>query len=92
MEYKITFKRELLNTTLHIIGGAVFAYILVPVYSVWIIVLSNIVLGGLREFLQLKRAKLQPWWITILDISGWVIGGLIWYFVRNYFVINADVL
>ena len=91
-EYEIIFKREVLNSTLHIIAGALLSFILVPVYSIWIVSITNFVFGSLREYLQFERDKIQPFYIIVIDVMGWVVGGLLWFFIRNYFNINVDLL
>jgi hypothetical protein len=91
-KYKIVLKREVINSSLHIVGGAFLAFILVPVYPIYVMILANLLFGSLREYFQYRRKKVQPLYIIIIDVMGWVIGGLIWFFVRNYFQINADIL
>ena len=92
MKYEIRLKREIWNTFLHILIGAVIAYVIVPTYSIWIILLLTGTVGVLREVLQYLRKKKQPFYIQVIDVMGFVLGGLLWYSIRIIFNINADVL
>lgn len=92
MKYEIRLKREVWNTLLHILIGAVIAYVIVPTYSFMIITCAMLGVGVLRELLQFLRKKKQPLYIHIIDAAGFVLGGWLWYGVRNFFNINADVL
>ena len=92
MKYKITLKRELWNGLLHIVIGGVFSYVIVPTYSIIVIVSTAFGLGLSREILQKLRKKEQPLIIHIIDVLGFVIGGLLWIAIRESFNINADIL
>jgi len=92
MKYKITLKRELWNSLLHIFIGAVIAYVIVPTYSLLVISLAMLVVGAIRELLQYLRKKKQPLYIHVIDALGFLLGGGFWYLIRIYFNINADLL
>ena len=92
MEYEIRLKREIWNTLLHILIGAVIAYVIVPTYDFWVISLAMFGVGAIRELLQFIRKKKQPLYIHIIDAAGFMLGGWVWYFIRTVFNINADAL
>ena len=92
MEYEIRLKREIWNTFLHILIGAVIAYVIVPTYSFEIITWAMLGVGVLRELLQFLRKKKQPFYIHLIDAAGFILGGWLWYGARTLFNINADVL
>jgi len=92
VSYKFELKKEIKNTLWHIAGGALIAYALVPVYGLWIMILVTFLFGAVRELLQFLRGKEQAFYIIVVDVLSWVVGCLLWFFVRNYFNINADIL
>lgn len=91
-KYEIKFYREVINSTLHILGGVLISFIMVPMSSVVTVVVFATAFGSLREYLQFVRGKHQPLYIMIIDILGWSIGAVLWIFIKNYFNINADIL
>lgn len=88
----MTFPKELLNTTLHILGGILVTYIMVPEATIWVIITVMLGFGAARELIQTIRGKQQPWWIMTIDTLGWVLGGLIWFWLRSHFGIDADTI
>jgi hypothetical protein len=80
---KITIGSEILNTSLHILGGGLISYAMVPLSPWWIILLVPGAFGGIREYLQYERNKEQPWWIIVVDILGWIVGGAIYIGCRS---------
>ena len=92
MEYKIRFKREIWNTILHIVLGIVLAYVFIPQSQLLTIILFTTICGIFREALQYIRKKIQPLYIQIIDVFGFTVGGLLWFLIRTWFNINADIL
>ena len=90
--YKIRTGREIKNNIYHVLFGAALAFVMVPVYGFWIMVLSIGVFGIARELLQYWRKKKQPLYIQIIDAAGFFVGGGLWYAIREIFNINADIL
>ena len=92
MKYGIRLKRELWNGLLHIIIGGVFSYVIVPTYSFFVMCSVSGGVGLVREVLQKLRKKEQPLYIHIIDVLGFILGGLLWFAIREIFNINADIL
>lgn len=92
MKYEIRLKRELWNGLLHIVIGTVFAFVIVPTYSLIVICSTTGAIGLSREILQKLRKKEQPIYIHIIDVAGFIAGGLLWIAIRELFNINADSL
>ena len=92
MKYEIRLKREIWNSLLHILIGGVFVYAIVPTYDLIVLLAVACIIGLARELLQYLRKKKQPLLIHIIDVAGFIFGGLTWYWIREIFNINADVL
>jgi len=92
MKYEIRLKRELWNSFLHIVVGGILVYVIVPTYDLMVILIVAFTIGLARELLQFFRKKKQPLIIHIIDIAGFMFGGLLWYGIREIFNINADLL
>jgi len=92
MKYEIRFWREVLNSTLHILVGAILAHTFLAYLPLGFILYILFLLGIGREYWQYMRGKDQPWWIHLIDASGFVLGGLIWYLIITHFGINIDLL
>lgn len=92
MKYEIRFWREVLNSTLHILVGAIISHTFLAYLSISYILIILLLLGIGREYWQYKRGKIQPLWIQCIDAAGFVLGGLIWYLLVSHFGINVDLL
>ena len=90
--YPIRLKRELWNSLLHIIMGGILAYVFLPTYSLITILIFLIIIGLIREYMQVVRKKFQPLYIHFLDMLGFAFGGLLWFLTNIIFNINPDVL
>jgi len=92
MTYEIRFWREVLNSFLHIVVGAVVAHTFLAYLPLWALLTILLVIGAGREYWQYRRGKRQPWWIHLNDTLTLALGGLIWYLVITHFGINVDIL
>ena len=92
MNYEIRFWREVWNSFLHILVGAVLAHTFLAYLPLWAILIILFVLGAGREYWQHRRGKLQPWWIHLNDVLTLMLGGLVWYLIVTHFGINVDIL
>ena len=92
MKYEIKLGREIINQSLHIIVGAVVAHTFLAYLSILLIIPILLLLGLIREVWQIKRGKIQPIWIQLLDSFTLMLGGVLWYAIINMFNINVDLL
>ena len=92
MIYKPSVKKELFYGLGHIALGFIVVYSWIPQRTLWTYIWILAIVGIIREVLQFKRMKIQPIWISAIDVFGIILGGIIWYIVREAFNINADTL
>lgn len=83
--------REYVNTVGHILAGSVLAYLFIPSADLWILLLSLIGFGALREHIQeLRNHDNGADFIKYLDTAGWGLGGLLYFLLRKYGNLDAD--
>ena len=75
---------------LHIISGGDLCYILIPKAELWIMVLFIAGFSALREHIQSLRKHAQQSYHKYTDTLGWVIGALIYYYLRENHGLDAD--
>lgn len=92
MKYEIRFGREVWNSILHIVVGAVVAHTFLAYMPIWAILGILLFIGAGREYWQHARGKIQPWYIHLNDTVTLALGGLIWWLVITSFHINVDIL
>lgn len=80
------FKDEAINTLGHFAGGYILCYAFVPREALWVLLTFTFLAGALRELWQFYRGsrRMYPrkFWIKVMDTAGWVVGALIYYFIR----------
>ena len=92
MIYKPSLKKELFYGLGHIALGFIVVYSWIPKKGILTYLWITVIIGIIREVIQFKRLKIQPIWISALDVLGIMLGAIIWYIVREAFNINADTL
>lgn len=79
----IDVKKEILNSTLHVLMGGILCYAFIPRAELWILVCAMAGVGAVREWIQILRGHKQIWWIKYLDAGGFVVGAVIYYLTRH---------
>jgi len=85
--YKIKLGREIINQTGHLLFGAAISF---GLNDLLFMTYVNFFFGSLRELLQDRRNKIQPFYIQMLDIWTFPMGGLFWWGIKSYFNLNVD--
>ena len=82
----------MIHDILHVIAGGCLCYILIPTAELWILVLFTSGFSALREHIQQisNRQHKQEYYHKFTDTLGWVLGSLIYYFLRKYCGLDAD--
>lgn len=80
----------MLNDILHIFTGGWLCFSLIPTAELWIMVLFIGGISGLREHIQSLRIHPQKVYHKYTDTLGWIIGSVIYYFLRKYNYVDPD--
>ena len=95
MTYKFKFVlwKEIWNTFLHILVGAVVAHTFLPYLPLALIIFILYTIGTARELAQWQHGKIQTWWISTIDAASFAAGGYLWWaIVIQWLGINVDLL
>lgn len=80
--YIIRHGREVVNSLLHIGFGGGIAHTFLPYLPIWATITILVTLGSIREYIQKKRGKLQPFYIHCIDAIGFGLGGYGWSLLK----------
>lgn len=74
----------------HVLLGGVLCYAFIPTAELWILVVFAAACGAVREHIQSLRDHPQIWWHQYTDTVGFVVGALIYWYLRGYAGLDAD--
>ena len=87
---KSTFKKELIDGILHIIGGGLISYTLLPKAELWILLLVTGAYGAIREHMQqLRKHNNGHYYKKYTDTLEWMVGSMLYYFYGKKYI-DAD--